>query len=54
MSFRKVINEGIEVLMRDFCTDRILHKVVVLTSIHISSIIPQDVTNGHPHQDYVG
>lgn len=49
-----MMNEGTEVLTRDFCRDRILHKVVVLTSIHISSIIPQNVTNGHPYQDYVG
>ena len=39
--------------MRDFCTDSILHKVVVLTSIYTSSIIPQEITNGHSHQDYV-
>ena len=39
--------------MRDFCTDSILHKVVVLTSIYTSSIIPQEITNGHLHQDYV-
>ena len=54
MSFRKMMNEGIEVQTRDFCRDRILHKVVVLTSTHISSIIPQNVTSGHSHQDYVG